>query len=96
MGGLLAASLVVVILWRGGGRAVELQSNASDTSVAMPFDKSAPSIWSYRSALARSSHTLDELLSRHAAQTLEQKAGGAPDLLAARFNSNMDSFLGEL
>ena len=62
----------------------------------MPFDKMVPSVWSYRSALSRSTQTLEDLLSRHAAQTLEHKSGGAPDLLAARFNSDPDSFLGEL
>jgi hypothetical protein len=97
LGGLLAASLVAAIVWRGGGRAVDLQSTpALESNVAMPFDETAPSVWYYRSALARSSHTLDELLSRHAAQTLEHKPGGAPDLLAARFNSDLDSFWGEL
>jgi hypothetical protein len=95
--GLLAASLVAVVVWRGGGRTVDLRSNpALESNIPAPFDTSFPTLWSYRRALSRSSHTLEELLSRHAAQALEHKSGGAPDLLAARFNSDLDSFWGEL
>jgi hypothetical protein len=97
VGGLLAASLVAVVVWRGGGPTIELPANPPlETNVATAFDESFPTLWSYRCALSRSSQSLDELLSRHAAQTLEHKAGGAPVLIVARFNSEMESLLGEL
>jgi hypothetical protein len=97
VGGVLAASLVAVIAWRGPGHADEAQPVPTiEASVAAAFDKSSPSLWSYRSALFHSSDSLDDVLTKYDANTLEHKAGGAPALLAARFHSDIDSFLGEL
>jgi hypothetical protein len=97
LGGALAAGLAAVILWRGNGESVELQPVAAlEANVTTAFDKSLPSIWSFRCALSGPRTSLDEVLDKYGARTLEHKAGGAPDLLAARFHSDLDSFFGEL
>jgi hypothetical protein len=95
--GTLAASLLAAIVWRGRGPADEMQLVPTlEASVTTAFDGRSPSIWTYRSALLQSPDSLNDVLNEHDAHTLEHKAGGAPDLLAARFNSDLDSFLGEL
>jgi hypothetical protein len=97
VGGLLAASLLALIVWRGGGQVDEAPPAPTlESSIAAAFDKSSPSLWSYRSALFHSSDSLEDVLNKYDANTLEHKAGGAPGLLAARFHSDIDSFLGEL
>jgi hypothetical protein len=97
VGGLLAASLLAAIVWRGGGQADEVQQVPTlEANVATAFDKTSPTVWSYHRAVLQSSHSLEDVLNKFDAHTLEHKSGGAPDLLAARFNSDLDSFLGEL
>jgi hypothetical protein len=97
VGGLLAAGLAAVIVWRGSSEPIALQPVPTlEANVATAFDKSLPSIWSFRCALSQPRPALDEVLDKYGNQTLEQKSGGAPVLLVARFNSDMDSLLGEL
>lgn len=96
VGGLLAASLAAVVAWRGGIQNVTPQPDRTlEANLTMAFDNSSPSWWSYRSTLSRAPEALDELLDRHAAETLEHKAGGAPVAVLARWNSEIDSLLGE-
>jgi hypothetical protein len=95
---LLAASLAAVILWRGDNRTNDADAQAATTELDLhtAFDESSPSLWSYRSAVLQSSDSLHYVLNKYDAHTLVHKAGGAPDLLVPRFNSDIDSILGEL
>jgi hypothetical protein len=99
-GGVLAAGLAAVIVWHGGEQPREVPPVTAlptlDANLDAAFDESIPSLWSYRSGLSQSSHTLDQLLDKYAVQSFEHQPGGAPGSVLARFNSDMNSLLGEM
>jgi hypothetical protein len=95
--GAIAASVAVVVLWRGGAR-----PNAPDMSVEEPnpglaaaFDRSLPSIWSYRQALMHSPEAWDGMLDAHSMRSL-QLDQSAPPAVFARFAFQTSPSSGEL
>jgi hypothetical protein len=99
LGGLLAASMLAVVIWHGREPAQQAPAATLptlDADLDAAFDESSPSLWSYRSGLSQSSHTLDQLLDKYAVQSFEHQPGGAPGSVLARFNSDTNSLLGEL
>jgi hypothetical protein len=95
---LLAASLAAIVLWRGDARTsdADVPAVTIELDLRTALDESSPSLWSYRRAVLQSSGSLDDVLNRFDVRTFEPKAGGAPDLLAARYHSDNDSFWREL
>jgi hypothetical protein len=100
LGGVLAASALAVVVWHGREQTPDVPAVTAvptlDADLAAAFDESIPSLWSYRSGLSQSSHTLDQLLDKYADQSFEHQPGGAPGSVLARFNSDTNSLLGEL
>jgi hypothetical protein len=94
VGGLLAASLAALLAWQRGARENGVAPSMTlDASMAAALDGSAPTLWSYRRALQ--SNSLDELLDRHAARSLERHSGASAFMLA-RSNFDIDAMNGEL
>jgi hypothetical protein len=97
VGGLLAASLAAIAAWHAGKEQTSPGPAATPARhVTMAFDRSSPSLWSYRMAMRQSSEAVDRLLDEYANRTLANKSGGAPDFALVRLNFNNDSFAGEL
>ena len=95
--GAIAASVAVVVLWRGDAR-----PNAPDMSVeehnpvlAAAGDRSIPSVWSYRQALMQSPQAWDGLLDAHSMRSL-QLDQSAPPVVIARFAFQTSPSSGEL
>ena len=96
VGGLLAASLAAVLAWQGDRQESQSQPVAApDVDVATVFDKTLPSLWSYRSALSQQPQSLDELLDQYVVHTREPSPE-TPAFVVARWNSEFDAFTGEM
>jgi hypothetical protein len=97
-GGLAAACLAAIVIWREISPAVELAPPqvSHDFLVATAFDADSPSVWSYRKALSQSSESLGELLDQHSDKTHNSNAGHVHVYAFARLESNINDLLGEL
>jgi hypothetical protein len=98
IGGLAAAGLAAILFW--WGRVPRIRSDPpispDELLLATPLDPYAPSVWSYRSALARSPVSVESLLDRH---SIEGRAGKSVDMninAFARFDSDLNDSFGEL
>jgi hypothetical protein len=95
-GGLLAAGLAALVLWRGV-RTTEPESvEVIQAQMNFMFDDRLPSVWLYRAALAQSPESVDDLLHVQAMRTLAPDSNPLQPVLAARFNSELDTLIGEL
>jgi hypothetical protein len=96
-GGVIAAGLLAMIFVRRGDEAVEpLAPHVPVAETAAAFDDTLPSLWTYRTALARSPDAVDALLDRHSAGTTESKPGRARVYFFARYDSDLNPLAGEL
>lgn len=97
IGGLAAACLAAIVIWRelipGTEHGPSQVSN--DLLVTTAFDSDSPSVWSYRKALTHSSESLAELLDQHSVQEPGSNAGYVPVHAFARLDSNVSDLLGE-
>jgi hypothetical protein len=97
-GGLAAACLAAIVVWREFTPPVEPEPRhvSHDFLVATAFDSDSPSVWSYRKALNHSSESLAELLDRHSVKKHDSNAGYVHVHAFARLDSNINGLLGEL
>jgi hypothetical protein len=97
-GGLIAAGVAALIVWRKGNEVVgpPMPDIRIEAATAAAFDDSLPSFWSYRKALADSPAAVDALLDRHAAGNTELKPGRARVYFFARYDSDLNPLAGEL
>lgn len=97
IGGLAAACLAAIVIWRELIPAMENgPTQAShDLLVAKDFDSESPSVWSYRKALTYSSESLAELLDQHSDQEPGSNTEYGPVHAFARLDSNVNDLFGE-
>jgi hypothetical protein len=97
IGGLAAACLAAIVIWREliPGAENWPQQVSQDLFVAGAFNSDSPSVWSYRKALTHSSESLAELLDQHSAKEPGSNAGYVPVHAFARLDSNINNLLGE-
>jgi hypothetical protein len=96
-GGLAAACLAAIVIWRELIPATEYRPPraSDDLLVARALDLDSPSVWSYRKALTYSSESLAELLDQHSVQEPGSNAGYVPVHAFARLDSNINDLMGE-
>jgi hypothetical protein len=97
IGGLMAACLAAIVIWRElipGTEHVPPQA-AQDLLVARALDLGSPSVWSYRKALTYSSDSLAELLDQHSIKEPGSNGEHVSVHAFARFDSNINDLLGE-
>jgi hypothetical protein len=97
IGGLAAACLAAIVIWRELIPAMENgpPQASHDLLVARAFDSGSPSVWSYRKALTQSSESLAELFDQHSAQEPGSNARHVPVHAFARLDSNINDLFGE-
>jgi hypothetical protein len=88
--GVLAASAMAVIVWRGDVNTTETDAcrRAIESDLSLALDSSYPSIWSYGRALRQSTESFDGLLDRHSRQMLSAPEDAPPLMRLASFVSN--------
>jgi hypothetical protein len=98
IGGLVAASLAAVVIWRGRGPRVESdpQTMPVESLLAASLDPGAPSAWAYRSALVSSPVSVESLLDQHSAHGRAAKPVKLNVNAFARLDSDMNKLFGEL
>jgi hypothetical protein len=95
--GAIAASVAVVVVWQGDARPSRPDMDAEELDLrrAAAFDRSLPSVWSYRQALMQSPQALEGLLDAHSIRSLQLNQSAPPVVIAQfAFQSNPSS--GEL
>jgi hypothetical protein len=90
-GGLLAASLLAVTVWRGDMRIAQVNPTleAIDRDLIFALDSSLPSVWSYQQALNRSTEVFDGLLDAHSRRTFPTKEDALPVMRLAIVTANV-------
>jgi hypothetical protein len=96
-GGLAAAGLVVVLLWRAGGPRVEPKPTIVRTPPAPPLEVEdvGPMLLAYQRALARSPEDLDALLNQHAIGDPEPNPALVRLRACTRSEAELHALLGE-
>lgn len=98
IGGLAAACLAAIVIWREfiAGTEHRRPQAPYDSLVARALDSDSPSVWSYRKALTHSSESLAELLDQHSVKEPSSDAGNVHVHAFARLDSNLNDLFGEL
>ncbi len=74
----------------------ELPDFHTEAATAAAFDSQLPSVWSYRQSINQSAAELDALLDKYALDSLTPRPQCAGAFGFARFDSQLENFLGEL